>query len=817
MADDLREYLAHAAASGPSSLPAPLPPPASLSTSATSGPAATPASVAPGTASDHRPLRIVPKGLRSFDGGDADFFLELLPGPRDRDGLPDSIRFWKSRIEKTEQGAGFAVGLIYGPSGCGKTSLVKAGLLPSLAQNVQVIYVESTTDDTEPRLLNALRKRFPLMPANLGIQEMLAALRRGQGLPAGKTVLLVLDQFEQWLHANSNQDNADLVQALRQCDGERLQCIVLVRDDFWLAVSRFMRDLEVELLQGRNMALVDLFDQRHAVKVLTAFGRAFGALPKRVKDLTVDQQAFLDQAVEGLSQDRKVICVRLALFSEMVKARPWTVATLKEVGGIAGVGLTFLEETFSARTAPPPHRLHQKAAQAVLRALLPETGSDIKGQMQAQEHLQAVSGYKGRSRDFAALVSILDTELRLITPADPEAWEGDNQGGKSGQVSAMETSSGSLSRFYQLTHDYLVPSLRDWLSRKEKESRRGRARIRLVERAAAWNAKPQTRHLPAWWEWLNIRLMTRKGEWTAAQGKMMAKATRFHVLRGTTITLILVLGFAAALVVRADIVEHRNKDRGAALVEKLLAADTARVADIIADMNGYRAWTDPLLSDQFAKADDDSRDKLHAGLGLVAVDSSKVDYLYTRLLTPTVAMAGIVHNLAPFKHELTPKLWAVLEESSPGQELHRLRAASALAEYDPTGLGWPKVQQAVALDLTRVPSFHLQSWMEALRPVRMKLVRPLAEIFLDPAAGKANTRWRPRSWPTSPRISRKCWRISSWTQTTRPFYPCFRSSKTTARLARPFLKENWQSKPRTRWPRKNWPSAKPTPRSPSCA
>ena len=32
--------------------------------------------------------------------------------------------------------------------------------------------------------------------------------------------------------------------------------------------------------------------------------------------------------------------------------------------------LTFLEETFSASTAPPEHRLHQKAAQAVLKALL---------------------------------------------------------------------------------------------------------------------------------------------------------------------------------------------------------------------------------------------------------------------------------------------------------------------------------------------------------------------------------------------------------------------------------------------------------------
>ena len=98
------------------------------------------------------------KGLRSFDAHDADFFLELLPGPRDREGLPDSIRFWKTRIEEMDAEKTFSVGLIYGPSGCGKSSLVKAGLLPRLADDVIAVYVEATAEETEARLLNGLRK-----------------------------------------------------------------------------------------------------------------------------------------------------------------------------------------------------------------------------------------------------------------------------------------------------------------------------------------------------------------------------------------------------------------------------------------------------------------------------------------------------------------------------------------------------------------------------------------------------------------------------------------------------------------------------------
>src|SRR5207245_2553485 len=194
---------------------------------------------------------------RSVDAHDADFFLELLPGPRDRDGLPDSIRFWKTPIEETDADNTFTVGLICGPSGCGKSSLVKAGLLPRLSDDVMAVYVEATAEETETRLLNSLRKRCPALPANLGLKETLAALRRGQGIPVSRKVLIVLDQFEQWLHGKKEEENTELVQSLRHCDGSSVQCIVMVRDEFWMAVIRFMRELEDRLVEGQNFAAVD--------------------------------------------------------------------------------------------------------------------------------------------------------------------------------------------------------------------------------------------------------------------------------------------------------------------------------------------------------------------------------------------------------------------------------------------------------------------------------------------------------------------------------------------------------------------------------
>jgi serine/threonine protein kinase len=465
---------------------------------------------APTPLSDSQRVTIVPKGLRSYDAQDADFFLELLPGPRDRHGLPDSIRFWKGKIEATDSETAFPVGLIYGPSGCGKSSLVKAGLLPRLSDQMLAVYLEATAGETEARLGNALRKRCPALPAQLSLPEILAALRRGQGLPAGNKLLIVLDQFEQWLHANKEEANTELVQALRQADGQHVTVLLMVRDDFWVGISRLFQMLEVPLVEGQNSRLVDLFDLRHARQVLELFGRAYKCLPQRHRDTSAEQHAFLEQALAGLSEQGKVISVRLSLFADMMKSRPWTLQTLAAVGGIEGLGVTFLEETFSSRTAPPEHRLYQEGARAVLRALLPEGEAEIRGQTRSYDELLHASGYRERPADFKRLMTILDAELRIITPAE----------------AAPRTP--LPVPFYQLTHDYLVPPLREWLTRKQRETRRGRAELLLQERTSQWVRFRRNRFLPSPFESLRIALFTRSAHWSADGRRMMRQALWVH-------------------------------------------------------------------------------------------------------------------------------------------------------------------------------------------------------------------------------------------------------------------------------------------------
>jgi serine/threonine protein kinase/formylglycine-generating enzyme required for sulfatase activity len=718
LADDLRHFFDVATEVENRSLRSPVP--AAVGSSAS---ILTPVpSTASTPASSSSPVSIVPKGLRSFDAHDADFFLELLPGPRDRDGLPDSIRFWKKRIETTDADSTFAVGLIYGPSGCGKSSLVKAGLLPRLDKSATVLYVEATGEETESRLLKTLHRQCSHLPGTRSLIESLAALRSGSYLNPGQKVVLVLDQFEQWLHAHRDDENAELVRALRQCDGGRLQCVVMVRDDFWLAVSRFMQALEIPIVEAENSRLVDLFDLRHAKKVLTAFGRAFGTV--RERNLPREQDAFLDRAVAGLAECGKVISVRLALFAEMVKGKPWTPSTLSEMGGIEGVGLTFLEETFSASTAPPLHRLHQKAAQAVLRNLLPEAGTDIKGHMRSESELREASGYRSRPRDFVELLRILDGELRLLTPTDPEGVEG---GGLRVEGEDKNDSPPST-RYYQLTHDYLVSSLREWLTRKQKETRRGRAESLLSDRAAVWNAHPENRQLPSLLQWLQIRWLTASKNWTQPQRKMMNKAGRVHALSCAIVAVaIALLGWG--------VYEGRGSLKAHGLRDRLLDANINELPAIVEDMPPYRRWLDPLLHEAYAQAETrhDRRKQLHSSLALLPVDSTQVAYLKGRLLGADPAEVSILRDaLYPHRDRLVDSLWAVVEAQDKGKNPERLRAAAALAKYDPQSTKWNQCSALLVNDLLRENPIALLYWSKAYEPVKRSLLAPLCDTFRDP-------------------------------------------------------------------------------------
>ncbi|HWE40648.1 MAG TPA: SUMF1/EgtB/PvdO family nonheme iron enzyme [Isosphaeraceae bacterium] len=657
-----------------------------------------------GSAAAPAPARVVPKGLRAFDADDAEFFLALLPGPRDRDGLPESIRFWKARIEERDGAKTFSVGLLYGPTGCGKSSFVKAGLLPRLGAHVRPVVVEATPEGTEARLLAALRREFPGLAGAGDLAEAVALLREGWSLPPGDKALIVLDQFEQWLHAHPDGHDDELVAALRQCDGGRAQALVLVRDDFWMAIGRFFKAVEVGLADGGNAAAVELFDAAHARRVLVELGRALGRLP-RDGPTAADAARFLDRAVEGLAEPNgRIIPVRLVLFAEMVRDRPWTPATLRALGGIEGVGVTFLEETFCVASAPPAHRQHREAAQAVLKALLPEPASTIKGAARPADDLRRAAGYAERPDDFDALMRLLDTELRMVTPSEPDP-----------DAPAAGTS-------YQLTHDYLIPALRQWLTRKQRETRRGRAELRLANLTALWRDRPDRRPLPAAIDWLEILWQTRAANWSVDERRMMRVATRHHVRRAAA---------AAALVVALTAVGLMAYDRwhAAALLRQTLGADFGVLPRLLPEVEQHRNQLRGDLERIEARPGADPRAREVAGvlLFLDRPNRDRADFLHARLPGAGPDELDVIAGaLARHSRDAGADELAGVLGSDDVTASARLRAACALARVGPDWPGWEAAAPAVVRALLAEDRRTFGRWFELLDPVARRLLPALA-------------------------------------------------------------------------------------------
>ena len=668
----------------------------------------------------------LPRGLRSFGGEDAAFFLSLLPGPRGSDGVPESIRFWKSRIE-AQSGEAFSVGVVYGPSGGGKSSFVRAGLLPQLdSSRVRPIVVEAGLECTETRLLAELCQVVPQLPADCNLAEAIALVRDDPRARPEVKLLLVLDQLEQWLQGRPIEPSAELIRALRQCDGRRVQALLLVRDDFWMATTRLLRAVEVPLVEGVNAAAVELFDGRHARKVLEEFGRSLEQIPPGELGKGSEQSRFLDQAVAGLTgPDGRIVPVRLSLFVEVIRGRPWTLQTLRDLGGMTGIGIKFLEQAFDAPSAAPANRIHRNAAEAVLELLLPAPASLIRGAPRSGCALREASGYKDRPSDFADLLQVLDHDLRLITAVDMESPPGGNE------IPSVGLEDAPRGTHYQLAHDYLIRPIRQWLERKRQSTSEGRARLRLQNITGLWLDRYESHRLPSVLEYAGILHNTRPAEWTGDERRLMRAATRHYLGRlGVLVALI------AALAMGGRILWERQEARYALIAAS--SADDRKLLGYVAQLLPYKERVMPALQ---AREDDpkvEGREREVAGMLLYrfAPTAERGRYLRELLLRAgapdRVELISTLLSTSP-QHAGLAELETKLDDET-ADLASRLRAGCALAALEPEKLSQSEMAGVV---LTRAlldeGGRHVPAWIALLGRESVRLVEPLGQLCRDEA------------------------------------------------------------------------------------
>ena len=109
---------------------------------------------------------------------------------------------------------------------------------------------------------------------------------------------------------------------------------------------------------------------------------------------------------------------------------------------------------------------------------------------------------------------------------------------------------------YQLAHDYLILPIRQWIDRKQRSTRTGRARRRLQAITAAWLERPGARQLPSVLEYAGILRNTRPGDWSSEERRLMRAAT-WHLLRRLAVAAALL----AAVVIGGKVLIDQNDAR----------------------------------------------------------------------------------------------------------------------------------------------------------------------------------------------------------------------------------------------------------------
>ncbi|MBM4070902.1 MAG: formylglycine-generating enzyme family protein [Planctomycetes bacterium] len=108
-----------------------------------------------------------------------------------------------------------------------------------------------------------------------------------------------------------------------------------------------------------------------------------------------------------------------------------------------------------------------------------------------------------------------------------------------------------------------------------------------------------------------------------------------------------------------------------------------------------------------------------------------MDYLSGRLLKgQPEEVVAIRAALGDHKHDLQGGLWNLLENPKVDHD-ERLRAACALADYDPDNRRWEQVSGNVSAMLIKSNPLVLGKWTEALRPVKTFLLPHLAALLED--------------------------------------------------------------------------------------
>ncbi len=637
------------------------------------------------TATFRAKARITHRGLQPFESDDAKFFLSLVPGVLASSGLPETVQFWKDWLEGFDSTEYTRIAVLYGPSGSGKTSLLRAGILPNLAPDVWPIPLECRKGQTLEQFEDSLANQCDMRPDDLS--QLVVRLRddpvaRGQH----RKVVLIFDHFDSWLGSATAAQLEQLAAALRNCDGENLQALIVVRDEAWIAATEFMRMAECGVEQWKNACAIELLDRHHAARLLELAGRSYGSLPAHPESLDSSQTEFVSQAIDEMANRGRVLPIQLAMFVKMAKLQRWHPAALDHSGGVHGAYVGYFQDLFESNVAPPNYQRVCGSVVEVLRQLLPSEDQTAHSRLVSFSELEAALNAKNQQSQLHRVLNILIEDQRWVVRVSLP----------SSRSSVPSEYTAQCNDQFHLVHDFLVEPIARWVDQVQKSSWQGRAQARLQELSAVWGRKQQKRYLPTLLEFCAMQMAVPHSKRNPLQQRFLKRAGHKYALRS-----LLGLGILASVGgVLAFTLQRTAETRRMQVQQKAelsVHGTTAEFGNLLEELK-----QEPLIATEVLGAwREADEDKLRSRARLLNAILKKSDF------------EGLVAELGCLEPELGEHMLAAVQECAGSKQLlERIF-------YIPTSSAKEKTRAAILL-------------------ARLGYRDELAEMF-DDSIGPANT------------------------------------------------------------------------------
>jgi tetratricopeptide (TPR) repeat protein len=388
------------------------------------------------------PERQAIKGLRSFEQKDAEIFKRLERG-RDVQDCLDALDTEDLRLF-----------LLMGESGVGKSSLLQAGLMPNLGQvGLGAVYVKLGDRDPIVLIRKALGAR----------EEPFVEMLQSAVEKAGKPIVLILDQFEQFFVQFQEAERSRFIGALKEWYDSAVPVKILIgiRGDLSDRLVEIQKALGYSLRPSQVHRL-EKFAPEQATEVLRvmaetekwSFNEAF------VQEMARDELAGLDG---------KVAPVEVQVLAQMVSREPdeenrrFDKLAFQRLGGVDGLLGRSLQRSLDAI----PVKSERERALEVLLALTDLERNVRSGSFSIEQLQQMTEKVHGSPSEVAVAVAWL-AESRLITPGEGE-----------GNV------------VYELAHERLIPALRQVANQELTDA--NRANLLLDRRVNEWLGSGKSR------------------------------------------------------------------------------------------------------------------------------------------------------------------------------------------------------------------------------------------------------------------------------------------------------------------------------------